>query len=148
MEPLSPVYDVALDLPEDGGSAARARDFARRTLLRYAYRGRHDDIVLIVSELVSNALRHGHGAPVVRMTGTRRRIRIEVADDSPVRPAPRDPGPAGGGLGLRMIDRLAADWGSSRRATGKVVWCELVTESADQGRGADGQPVPGAGSVV
>ncbi|WP_326595777.1 ATP-binding protein [Streptomyces sp. NBC_01803] len=146
MELPSPAYDVALDLPEDGGSAAHAREFARRTLIRHEYRGRHEDVVLVVSELVSNALRHGHGAPVLRMVGTPGRVRVEVSDDSPARPVPRAPGPAGGGLGLRMIDRLAADWGSSPLARGKVVWCELT--SADQEGSVGGRPVPGTGSVV
>ncbi|MGK5531720.1 ATP-binding protein [Streptomyces sp. URMC 129] len=148
MELPYPAYDVVLDLPEDGGSAARARDFARRTLLRHAYRGHHDDVVLVVSELVSNALRHGHGAPVLRMAGTPLRVRVEVTDDSPAPPVRRESGPAGGGLGLRMIDRLAADWGTSPLATGKIVWCEMAPRPADQEGGAGGRPVPGAGSVV
>ncbi|MDT3397386.1 ATP-binding protein [Streptomyces sp. B1866] len=134
MESRSLAYEVELSLPEDGGSTARARDFTREILAGSAYQGRHDDVVLVVSELVSNALRHGHGAPVLRLLGTAGRIRVEVADDSPVPPRPRDPGPDGG-LGLRLVERLAVRWGctpydprqpEAAGTPGKVVWCELA----------------------
>ncbi len=127
-----PAYDVELCLPEDYGSPARARDFTATTLSQWGYRGRHDDVILIVSELVANALVHGHGAPVLRLRATPGPdadqwvgIRVEVGDDSPVMPAVRLPGPVGG-LGLRLVERLAAGWGATHRDGGKVVWCELA----------------------
>jgi anti-sigma regulatory factor (Ser/Thr protein kinase) len=129
-----PAYDVELRLPEDYGSPARARDFAAKTLSRWGYCGRHDDVVLIVSELVANALMHGYGTPVLRLRavpgpdgGQPAGIRVEVGDDSPVMPAIRGPRPAGG-LGLKLVERLAAGWGATHRDGGKVVWCELAVE--------------------
>jgi anti-sigma regulatory factor (Ser/Thr protein kinase) len=127
-----PAYDVELCLPEDYGSPARARDFTAQTLSRWGYRGRHDDVILVVSELVANALVHGYGGPVLRLRAAPDAdppigIRVEVRDDSPVMPAVRGPGPAGG-LGLKLIERLAAGWGAAHRDGGKVVWCELAPE--------------------
>jgi anti-sigma regulatory factor (Ser/Thr protein kinase) len=127
------IHDVQVSLPEDYGSPALAREFTQQALHRWQYRGRHDDVILIVSELVANALVHGHGAPVLRLCATpspdgqqAAGIRVEVSDDSPVLPAVRGPGPVGG-LGLRLVERLGAGWGAApRREGGKVVWCELA----------------------
>jgi anti-sigma regulatory factor (Ser/Thr protein kinase) len=119
-------YDEELCLPEDYRSVALARDFVRRKLTGTAYQGRHDDVVLVVSELVANALLHGHGTPMLRLTGTAQQVRIEVTDDSPALPAVRTHGPVGG-WGLKLVQRLAAGWGTAHRDHGKVVWCELVS---------------------
>jgi hypothetical protein len=129
------IYDEQVSLPEEYGSPALAREFTQQALNRWQYRGRHDDVILIVSELVANALVHGHGSPVLRLRGTPSEdgqraggIRVEVSDDSPVLPAVRGPDPApAGGLGLKLVERLAAAWGAAPRGDGgKVVWCELA----------------------
>lgn len=130
MDARPPAYDVELCLPEEYGSPARAREFTAQTLSRWGYRGRHDDVILVVSELVANALVHGYGAPVLRLRAEPHAdqpvgIRVEVRDDSPVMPAVRGPAPAGG-LGLKLVERLAAGWGATHRDGGKVVWCELA----------------------
>lgn len=122
-------YDAELCLPEDYGSVALARRFAGEMVARWTYQGRHDDVILVVSELVGNALRHGRGAPTLRLAGTASRLRIEVTDGSPVLPAVRRSGPEGG-WGLKLVERLAARWGASHRASGKVVWCELAPAHA------------------
>ncbi|MFI9361419.1 ATP-binding protein [Kitasatospora sp. NPDC053057] len=85
------------------------------------------DAVLLVSELVGNAVRHT-GAPssllLVRCPGL---LRIEVSDSSRRPPLPRAPyGPnGGGGLGLFLLSRLALRWGWYPAGPGKAVWCEL-----------------------
>ncbi|WP_253767285.1 ATP-binding protein [Goodfellowiella coeruleoviolacea] len=118
-----------LSLPDDSRGVALAREFARKALVAWSYPGWHDDVVLIVSELVSNALRHGRGAPVLRLANTGARLRVEVADQSPVLPTLRPAG-ATGGWGLRLVGRLAADWGVVPEDGGKTVWCELVPRLA------------------
>jgi anti-sigma regulatory factor (Ser/Thr protein kinase) len=115
---------VELRLAERDTSAAVARRFTRDTLAAWQSSGSHDDIVLAVSELVTNSLLHGHGTPLVRLLDEGDRIRVEVCDDSPLLPVSHRVTPTSG-LGLRVIEQLSSAWGASRRGRGKVVWCEL-----------------------
>lgn len=118
--------DAGLTLPADDRSAGLARRFTRRTLARWGYRGCHDEAILVVSELVTNAVRHGYGARTLRLVGSSWRIRVEVADGNPAHPAARRSG-ADGGWGIKLVDRLTAAWGvSPSRGGGKIVWCELA----------------------
>ncbi len=76
---------------------------------------RLDDVVLLGSELISNAVRHVVGVEgrTVDLHAARApdRVRVEVCDGgSPFTPALRAPG-AGGGFGLLLVDRLAVAWG-------------------------------------
>ncbi len=129
METRAPVV-AELRLAERNTSAALARQFTRATLNGWQTGGSHDDIVLVVSELVTNALLHGHGTPVVRLLEEADRIRIEVSDDSPLLPVSHRVTPTSG-LGLRVVEQVSSAWGASRRGRGKVVWCELQTAPED-----------------
>jgi hypothetical protein len=115
-------YDVELRLPCDDTGAAAAREFVRETLP--GQEGWREDAVLVVSELVTNALLHGTGTPILRLTGTAEAVRIEVSDRSPVLPAVRESGPDGG-WGLPLVGRLTTGWGAFHLDGGKVVWCEM-----------------------
>ncbi|MEE1783509.1 ATP-binding protein [Streptomyces sp. SP17BM10] len=85
------------------------------------------DAVLLVSELVGNALRHA-GSPgdllLARADGL---LRMEITDSSPRPPRPRPPQERDetGGLGLYLLARLAVRWGWYPLGPGKAVWCEL-----------------------
>ncbi|GAA3446235.1 ATP-binding protein [Planomonospora venezuelensis] len=118
-------YEIEHRLTEEMGSLLEARKAAGRALAACAYAGRHEDVILVVSELVTNALLHGAGAPVLRVIGTPSRVRVEVADAGARLPRPRDPGPFDG-FGLNVVQRLSACWGVRRRRAGKAVWCELA----------------------
>ncbi|WP_370116531.1 ATP-binding protein [Streptacidiphilus sp. MAP12-33] len=94
------------------------------------------DIVLVVSELVTNAARHGGGALWLALAATGQdAIRVEVADPSPRLPAIRLPrAPARpGGHGLRLVlraaDRVGIDLGPD--GPGKRVWAEFRTLARD-----------------
>jgi anti-sigma regulatory factor (Ser/Thr protein kinase) len=126
MRVRSAEYDVELDVTEGHDSVAAIRQLVRDSLTAWRYRGRHDDAVLIISELVTNALLHGGGVPVLRLAGTSWRLRVEVSDQSPELPAIRDAG-SDGGWGLRLLDEVSLGWGVVPRDNGKVVWCELGT---------------------
>lgn len=83
-----------------------------------------EDIVLCIDELVANAVLHAASAPVLTMTAGDD-LRIEVADDqgdtAAVLRAPDDGSP--GGWGLRIVQRVSEEWGSTAlRSGGKVVW--------------------------
>lgn len=114
--------------PVDRGAAGLARDFVRKTLLDLGYRGDHSDAVLVVSELVCNALRHTATIPVIRLAGDVRRLRIEVQDGSPVLPRPRLSATVGG-WGLQLVQQLTTAWGASPERGGKVVWCEMAVDA-------------------
>ena len=119
-----PLPNVEFRLPEADGGVAMARRFTRDTLASWHYRGSYEEAVLVVSELVTNAILHGRGSRTLRLIGTAWRVRIEVADDNPVPPAIRQGG-ADGGWGMRLIEQLTTDWGVSPRDGGKVVWGEV-----------------------
>lgn len=79
-------------------------------------------MLLVVSELVTNSVRHSQSTGIdVRVTTEDSRIRVEVSDDGPGFDADT---PRGDGLGLRLVDTLSESWGSE---TGHrfTVWAEL-----------------------
>lgn len=92
-----------------------------------------DTAVLLLSELMTNAVRHGR-APAGREVGARCVLdegvfRVEVADASDVPPCPREAGPDDeSGRGLALVELLADAWGSNPRpyGIGKTVWIELA----------------------
>nr|WP_239071368.1 ATP-binding protein [Amycolatopsis sp. SID8362] len=109
---------------------ALVRRFTRLTLLAWASGTVVDDAQLLVTELVTNALRHGGGRPLLRLAVAGGQLRIEVFDDDPAPPV-RRPAGADGGWGLALVERLSSAWGSARHGRGKVVWCSLPAASAE-----------------
>ncbi|MEW9550810.1 ATP-binding protein [Nonomuraea sp. NPDC050783] len=126
-------YQVDTHLPQEMDSITAARRIAEDALAASGYRGRAEDVLLVVSELVTNALIHGDGPPALRISAGTDRFRVEVGDDGPDRPELRAPGPSSG-WGLHVIRLLAANWGvtgaddgsGESGKGGKVVWCELA----------------------
>ncbi|MGX1271498.1 ATP-binding protein [Streptomyces phaeoluteigriseus] len=142
LPPLDPaaVSDAAsCALPARFEAVREARRFTRRTLGQWDVGERFDDICLVVSELVTNALRHGlspeaagcvpEQQPLVRLhllrwTG---RLVCAVRDPSHDSPLPRevDDFAAESGRGLFLVDSFAEGWGwhpLSPGLGGKVVW--------------------------
>ncbi len=106
------------------------------------------DIRLLVSELVTNCVKHARVGPEDSITLTVEirddDVRVSVADDGPGFEPPQAPlseaaAEAGSGWGLFLVDQLAAEWGVERQA-GATVWFELRREREDAGAdGADRQ---------
>jgi anti-sigma regulatory factor (Ser/Thr protein kinase) len=85
------------------------------------------DVLLMVSEVVTNACMHTVGPMELQLDRTDERLRIEVTDPSPTPPVPRNPTPGlPGGYGLQVVDRLSRAWGYAPRGDGKVVWFEMT----------------------
>lgn len=109
---------------------AVARGFVSSALADWAddgADGAFEDLPLLASELVSNAVIHGSGAVGVSIRGDGRHVRLAVSDSSEVPPVKQDLESArNGGLGLHIVERLASHWGLERHAGGKTVWCEVV----------------------
>ncbi|MEV5439915.1 SpoIIE family protein phosphatase [Streptomyces sp. NPDC052682] len=82
---------------------------------------------LLVSELVTNAVRHSHSRPVALRLVRGDTLLCEVEDDEHELPTLRSAGPADeAGRGLLVVSTLAQAWGTSRTKAGKSVWCELA----------------------
>ncbi|MGW1074318.1 ATP-binding protein [Streptomyces sp. NPDC002537] len=90
------------------GDAAGARRATAEFLARHCPWADLDAVVLVVSELVANAIRHTGGWWRLCVRAAQGRLVVEIADASPRPPEPRPPDlSGGGGLGWHMIERLA-----------------------------------------
>ncbi|MFF0434384.1 ATP-binding protein [Streptomyces sp. NPDC004327] len=139
------------------GAVTRCRDFTAAALAEWGWlpaatpegRERAEDVLLLVSEVVTNACLHAGGPEelVLRHWGGRSGagglLRVEVSDPSPAHPrahGPRSPSQPGG-HGLMVLDRLAGAWGwvdKADGAPGKVVWLEVSRPTPQR-------PGPGSG---
>ncbi len=116
-------------------SAVRAPGMARQATQealaswRLAYL--EDTAVLLVSELVTNAVRHartGGSVLALRLEIAGPWLRIEVHDADPRLPEPRTPaGHDESGFGFVLIEALADKWGVRETTAGKAIWAELDT---------------------
>ncbi|WP_035804646.1 ATP-binding protein [Kitasatospora mediocidica] len=133
-----------LALFDTRGVVARCRDFTRRALHDWGWlpaedaerQAAADDVLLLVSELVTNACLHAGGPQELLLRGTADAVRVEVSDASPVPPQPRVPHHPGrpGGHGLHTVARLSRQWGVTVREdqSGKSVWLEVTAPPADR----------------
>ncbi|WP_329453594.1 ATP-binding protein (plasmid) [Streptomyces sp. NBC_01724] len=128
-----------------GPPSCRARYVARDTAPRSARRGAAlavrtwgmdadtvDKAMLVVSELVTNAISHT-ASRVVSMSVTRTAaatVRISVGDSArgPLSPPVSPDGDEEHGRGLLLVAALADRWGIEQTSSGKQVWCELDVE--------------------
>jgi anti-sigma regulatory factor (Ser/Thr protein kinase) len=96
--------------------------------------GTREDLLLVVSELVTNAVVHGAEPIVVTMVRAPERVRVEVtdgADASSPHGNPRPRADAENGRGLAVVTRLAVAWGwRATPGNGKTVWAELPLPQA------------------
>ncbi|MFG2649005.1 SpoIIE family protein phosphatase [Streptomyces sp. NPDC048436] len=110
--------------PEDA-TPARARRLARSALERWGLQELNDSLELLVSEVVTNAVRYASRPVTLRLLRTDV-LRCEVGDDVPQLPRLRQARATDeGGRGLYLVNKLARRWGATRLSTGKVVWFEL-----------------------
>ncbi|MEU2248421.1 SpoIIE family protein phosphatase [Streptomyces sp. NPDC019224] len=118
---------VAQNDPE---ALSSARHMIRAAVRAWGAKDRAREVELAADELVTNALMHTDGGALVTirvLTGTERRLRVDVEDRSSALPRRRDTGEAGvSGRGLLLVDQLADAWGVESRGTGKCVWSEFV----------------------
>nr|WP_079084544.1 ATP-binding SpoIIE family protein phosphatase [Streptomyces longwoodensis] len=119
--------DVAYWLLEPEVSAPReARRLARRALSRWGLEDLTDSVELLVSEVVTNAVRYATRPVTLRLLRTDV-LRCEVGDDVPQLPRLRQARATDeGGRGLYLVNRLTRRWGATRLSAGKVVWFELT----------------------
>ncbi|MBG0857066.1 SpoIIE family protein phosphatase [Streptomyces spinoverrucosus] len=139
---------VRYDGVREGPHRRVARVFVQRRDLQHVRRLRHflqdllpgwglavllDDVELLITEVVTNALIHADTEVDVRLRGYPDRLRVEVRDSDPRPPvlvANLGPGEVGdaeaeSGRGMLIVDVLASAWGSSPAGRGKTTWFEL-----------------------
>lgn len=120
-------------LPREPRSVGRAREYARGQLLSWDLEPLVDTTELLVSELVTNALRYGEGEIRLRLLLDRTLV-CEVWDSGLVQPRRRRARDTDeGGRGLQLVGLLSAAWGSRRTPLGKTVWFELPLPDGETG---------------
>jgi anti-sigma regulatory factor (Ser/Thr protein kinase) len=124
-----------LVMPSSAGAVGAARDFARQALTGFGWlpaqdasaQTTADDLLLLVSELVTNACRHGAAPYRLTLEPKGADLRVEVADSGAELPTVRPDQPeVPGGFGMRLVEQLAGAWGVRTDEVGKTVWLEIA----------------------
>lgn len=130
------------DLPDRLDSAGRARRWVDDLLDSCDVpRSRRRDVMLLTSEIVTNAIQHGTPPVHLRIRVNDSTIRLEVDDHSIDNPVIREPGLYdAGGRGMQLVDRFATSWGVDMHDNGKQVWFEIPREVTRNGPLVAGAP--------
>ncbi|WP_328500953.1 SpoIIE family protein phosphatase [Streptomyces sp. NBC_00457] len=121
-------------LPLDPLEVGRARAAVREQLHDWGLAKLADGAALMVSELITNAVRHSHSRPIELRLVRGDTLLCEVDDDDHELPTLLSTGPGDEfGRGLRVVSTLAREWGTSRTKAGKTVWFELTLPRAPRG---------------
>ena len=126
-----PTAASRLSLPMTTGAPARARAFLAHATCTAHHAGVLASAQLLVSELVTNAVRHGAAPVTVQVEcDTTAGVVVRVHDEGPahprlVRAGARDEG----GRGLALVDAVSDDWGVEPTGRGKAVWFRLHLDS-------------------
>ena len=111
-------------LPPTAEAISEARTFLKETLAERVSDDTAEDLMLALSELATNAVKHA-GTPFEVVVDTDGHARIEVEDSSPRLPTPSRAAPtATHGRGLAIVEELCDRWGVHIAQNAKCVWCE------------------------
>jgi anti-sigma regulatory factor (Ser/Thr protein kinase) len=128
--PVGREESFATTLEAGPGAPAQARAFLAETLARAHWEGRSDVVALLISEVVSNAVRHGSpspGAPIeVTAAILDGILRVAVRDQGAGYDAWDAKETGHGGWGIHLIRKLASRSGASRTGRGFEVWFEVA----------------------
>lgn len=108
-------------------SVAAVRRFVRGFLAEIDFAS--DDVLIAVSELASNAVRHGRTNYTVSLEHLDGSVRVMVADAGVEATTPFQKS-LRGGRGLKMVDKLASSWGVTAGVPGKTYWAVFQPASA------------------
>ena len=117
---------LSLSLLPAPESVRTARDRLRELLDSWATEEKRQTIVLLLSEVVTNAVRHAPGTVHITVTLFADRVHARVRDENPRTPQLRAPDETGG-RGIQLLQRLATRWGVEQHpGDGKTVWFEVA----------------------
>jgi anti-sigma regulatory factor (Ser/Thr protein kinase) len=120
--------NARVDLPPTVSAPRTARQIVAALLTGWGVQARTEDVVLLVNEVISNAVEHvgGDTSLELELTYSDKWLRVSLADGSTERPVPRDIDPRSPrGRGLHLVDAIADRWDSEQYRDGKRVWFEL-----------------------
>jgi DNA-binding NarL/FixJ family response regulator len=118
--------EAELTLEPSPDSPAHARAFTQQVLTGWSCDGLIEDAQLIISELVTNAIRHAGSGATLWLRLTAQTLRITVADEHRASPRPLPFSlTRRHGRGLMVVSALAAAWGVEPHHRGKAIWAEL-----------------------
>jgi serine phosphatase RsbU (regulator of sigma subunit)/anti-sigma regulatory factor (Ser/Thr protein kinase)/PAS domain-containing protein len=122
---LAPDRIAAWDVPYDPAAVSAVRGDVARQLADWGLETLEFTTELILSELVTNAIRHATGPVRVRLLRLDRSLICEVSDTSGTSPHPRRAATTDeGGRGLFLVAQLSERWGTRYTGTGKIIWAE------------------------
>jgi DNA-binding NarL/FixJ family response regulator len=129
-----PANEAYLQLDAHPSSARRAREFVEATLEQWACGHLADIVLLLTSELVTNAVLHAGSDVDLSLRLATDTLQIAVADRSPVQPVIREQSEEStNGRGVLLLDAMAQRWSVIPTEAGKIVWFEVPTAMARQG---------------
>ncbi|MEV6766248.1 SpoIIE family protein phosphatase [Streptomyces sp. NPDC051105] len=129
---LPPTQVASWDLPNEPTAVRTARHLASRQVSAWGMEHLTTTVGLIVSELVTNAIRYG-GGPIRLRLIQHQVLTCEVSDNSTSHPRPRQPLVLDeNGRGLSLVAQLSRRWGSRSAPNGKIVWAEQDLPFKDQ----------------
>jgi Serine phosphatase RsbU, regulator of sigma subunit len=121
---------ATLDVPSDPAVVSQARAFASERLAAWGLEEMAFITELVVSELVTNAIRYGKSPIQLRMI-LQSTVTCEVSDASGTAPHLRRARDFDeGGRGLLLVAQLTERWGTRHHREGKVIWAEQLIPSA------------------
>jgi anti-sigma regulatory factor (Ser/Thr protein kinase) len=118
---------VSWDLAQDVQAVGKARELIRKALAEWGLESVQDVTELVISELVTNAVRHARGPIRLCLTCDRGRLLGAVCDGDPHPPAVgANQVDDEGGRGLALVEAVTHRWGTHSTSTGKRVWFSLL----------------------
>ncbi|MBN0043720.1 PAS domain S-box protein [Streptomyces actuosus] len=124
--PPAPLAARNTELPAVAESVPEGRAFLRKALTAWNCAMDPDDALLLLSEILTNAVQHAEGPIALRLRRTATELTVEVSDRSPHLPQPRlAAGDEESGRGLILVRTLAGSWGVRPTDDGKTTWFTL-----------------------
>jgi anti-sigma regulatory factor (Ser/Thr protein kinase) len=121
------VSEHSFALPPESSSPREARARAARELEGWGDPDTRHAVLLLISELVTNAVVHARSTVTIDLAVTDDGpVHVAVHDESTIRPTPRrHHADRPGGRGMHLLESLAARWGVEESRTGKSIWFEV-----------------------